>query len=126
MISVDDIILQIVQGRLKNTIFIQRTTFIPNSKRHHDDNLADKNDQSSGEKPCLDGKDDEHPEEGDKAYVVDKMVQHNGFGSGLRHVVRSCGYRRADDTAKPPHLVPQHFIDACWRCSVKQKRRWPS
>lgn len=116
--------LQIFQDGLENIIFIYWTTISPTSKRHCDDDPADRNKHSGTEEPHSDGETDKHWEEVDITYVFDKIVGYIGYGSGLSYVMGWYGHSRTDDTAEhSPHYIPQHVIDTYWRRRDKQKRR---
>lgn len=66
----------------------RRAALSPMSKRHCDDIQADKKEHRSKEKPRSNDETDEHRGEDENTYVVDRTVQHDGYGPSLRYVVR--------------------------------------
>lgn len=55
------------------------------------------------------------PAEAIQEYAAVRIVRHFGKGRNIKFVVWWYGYTAADDTAKLPENIPEHFISRHWR-----------
>lgn len=67
---------------------------------------------STEEEISLENDSEETQQNADNLYVMDKIARYVGLGPRLRYPVRLYGYNKTDDSAEPPHDIPQNFIDA--------------
>lgn len=51
-------------------------------------------------------------------YTVDHILKKASSGRDLKYLVRWYGYMAAEDTLKPLHHIPQHFMKRYW-CRVR-------
>lgn len=109
MIGVNDSTLEILQDRLENTITILRVILRHTSRRHYDDNPADRTEYYIEEEPYSERETEGNWREGDNTYLVGKIVQHVGSGFRLRNVLQKYGYSKAGNTAKPQPHSPTHY-----------------
>lgn len=95
--------LQILQDVLENTVYSHRVTLSPTSRLHSDDAKGSTEQELPSETDFAEGCNG--TDNGiDSKYLVGKTVRYIGLNTRLRYVLRWYGYRKADNTAKPPTI----------------------
>lgn len=83
VVGCNDETLNIMQDRLENTASIHTTTLISSSRRHCDNSLAGKSNDSNEEVLRVNRDSEEDLDDDDHTYIVDKIVRHSGSRSAF-------------------------------------------